>query len=95
MNMKQYKEFEAKAIVKAWKDPAFKKKLMHNPREAFKEIGCDLPQNLQVQVIEGKENTWTVVLPPAPSNIHRLSDAELQKTAAAGRTAGCSARLCR
>jgi hypothetical protein len=39
-------------ITRAWKDPAFKNKLLKNPKAALQECGCQLPDKINVQVVE-------------------------------------------
>ncbi len=68
-----------KVIARAWKDPAFKKKLLQSPREALSEMGIKIPENVKINVIEDKSGTYTFVLPAMPTDT--TSDAELQKIA--------------
>lgn len=82
---KKFKENQAKVIARAWKDPAFKKKLLSNPQAAFSEMGCDLPKNCQVRVIEDTSTTFTFVLPPSPTNAHGLTNDDLEQLAGGGR----------
>ncbi len=72
-----------KIIAKAWKDPTFKKKLLTNSREALKEMGVNLPPNVNVKVVEDTNNSYTFVLPASPANAKNLSDAELETVAGA------------
>ena len=76
-----FEKLRAKIIVRAWKDPRFKEKLLKNPHAAFKEMGLDLPENFQVKVVEDKANTFTFVLPRASGQLHELSDQQLEKMA--------------
>ena len=76
-----FEKIRAKIIARAWKDPRFKEKLLKNPRAAFKEMGLDLPENLQVKVQEDKSNSFTFVLPPAISHAKEMSDQELERLA--------------
>ncbi len=81
---KKYKNFEearAAIIAHAWKNPEFKAKLLKNPRAAFKEMGVELPQEIDLRVMEEKENTFTFVLPKAVSNVRQMSDRELRNLA--------------
>jgi hypothetical protein len=75
-------------IAKAWKDPTFKKKLLENPKEALKECGVKVPENVNVKVIEDSEQNYTFVIPESPANAVRLSEEELEKI-----SAGCPGRL--
>ena len=86
-----FEKIRAKTIVRAWKDPRFKEKLLKNPRAAFKEMGLDLPANFQIKVVEDKPQAFTFVLPPAIAQAAALSDQELERLAGGlglGRLAG-------
>jgi hypothetical protein len=72
----------AKIVAHAWKDARFKEKLLKNPKEALKEIGMDVPANLEVRVIEEKAGSTTFILPKTPAQARELSEQELQKIAA-------------
>ncbi len=73
-----------KIIAKAWKDPTFKKKLLTNSRQALKEMGVNVPANVNVKVIEDTDSSYTFVLPASPANAKNLSEAELETAAGAG-----------
>jgi hypothetical protein len=83
---KSIHEIEAKATAKAWKDPAFKKKLLSNPKAALEEMGCTFQPNTNVRIYEDNANTYTFVLRASPVNAQSLPESELEKLAAAG---GC------
>lgn len=73
---------EAKINVRAWKDPAFKEKLMKDPRSALKEMGMSkIPDVLSVQTIEEKRNQWIIRLQERPLNYRELSEEALEKCA--------------
>ena len=74
----------AKVIARAWKDPAFKKRLQANPESVLKEMGIDLPKGVKIHLIEDNSTTFTFVLPLPPVSFGHLSDAELEKIAGAG-----------
>jgi len=75
-------QLEAKIIAHAWKNPSFKEKLLKNPRAAFKEMGLDIPEEVQIKVIEDKPNSYTFVLPPAVAHTEEMSTQELERIAA-------------
>lgn len=79
--MASYETKRAEVIAKAWKDPTFKQKLLSNPSEALKECGVNVPSNTKIKVIEDHAGAYTFVLPAAPSNLSKMSDAELTKIA--------------
>jgi hypothetical protein len=76
-------DVRAKIIAHAWKNEAFRKQLLTNPRAALKEFGVDVPNNVDLKVIAEEPGQTYCLLPPAPSNSGKLSEAELAKTAAA------------
>ena len=62
------RELEAQIIAKAWQDEAFKQELMNNPKATFiRETGIqNLPENLDIKVVEENPNTLYMVLPMKP-----------------------------
>jgi len=74
-----------KVIARAWRDPAFKEKLIASPLAALKEAGVTLPAGVTVKVVENTDSHFHLVLPPKPTT--ELSDAALDK--AAGAVADC------
>ena len=69
-------------IIKAWKNPAFKKKLLQNPKAVFKEEGISLPETVQVRVYEDSPTLINFVLPPTPQHIDEIEEDEIKKIAA-------------
>lgn len=67
-----------KVIDRAQKDPAYRKLLSSNPREAVKsEIGVELPSGLDIQVVQETAQKIYLVLPPEPVE-GALSDDQLE-----------------
>ncbi|MEF3301638.1 NHLP leader peptide family RiPP precursor [Paenibacillus sp. GYB003] len=55
-------------IEKAWADPAFKQKLLDNPKEAIHDaFGVSIPDNIQVKAVEETPTEFYLVIPPNPS----------------------------
>jgi hypothetical protein len=82
---KNRSETEAKINARAWKDPAFKKKLLSKPHEALQELGMkNIPTDLKIKIVEEEKNSWCIVLHAPPENASKLSESELSKVAAAG-----------
>lgn len=77
---------KAKIIARAWKDPAFKKKLLQDPKGALMEMGMKTG-DAKVKVVEDNNNSITFVLPPTPHNLGNISEEQLETIAAAG---GCT-----
>jgi nitrile hydratase alpha subunit len=74
-----------KVIAKAWRDPAFKAKLIADPQATLLQAGVSLPAGVTVKVVENTGTHFHFVLPARPSGA--LSDEELDN--AAGGEAGC------
>ena len=71
------REIETEAIVRAWKDDAFRKKLVEDPKAALKELGYEVPDKLTVHTRQEEANEWTIVLPRTPSTMGELQESEL------------------
>ncbi len=82
--MKNRYETEQEINIKAWKDPAFKKKLITNTNTTLKEMGLKkLPDSLKIRLIEENKNEWCIVLHTPPANAQNLSDEELRNVSGA------------
>lgn len=75
-----YHDFEDKINAHAWKSPAFKKKLLADPRAALSELtGARIPGEASIKVIEEGKKECVIVLHQAPPNAANMSEEELQK----------------
>jgi len=74
-----------KIIARAWRDPAFKAKLIANPGAILKEAGVTVPAGVTLKVVENTDTHFHLVLPAKPTG--ELSDESLDK--AAGAVADC------
>lgn len=63
-------------INRAWKDEAFKNRLLKDPKAVLKEMGHNVPDSLQIEFHENSAAKVHVVIPANPADA-RLSDAEL------------------
>jgi hypothetical protein len=63
-------------VAKAWADETFKNRLLSNPSAVFQEVGLEVPQGLQVRVVENTDQILHFTLPAKPRE-GELSDAEL------------------
>jgi hypothetical protein len=76
------RDLETRLIEKAWKDPAFRKEIVKDPKGMLeKHTGQKLPDQLKIFVYEEDANTLHFSIPPAPSNRTELSDEQLEKVA--------------
>ena len=56
--------FERRIIDRAQSDPAFRERLLEDPRGAIGELlGVELPERIEVRVIEERPDLMCVVLP--------------------------------
>lgn len=57
-------------IQKAWEDAEFKKKLIADPKAAVKDaFGIDVPDTIEVEVLEETANKYYLVLPQSPQEV--------------------------
>jgi len=78
-------EFERGLIIKAWEDEAFRQELLSNPKAVYgKEMGREIPDNWQIEIVDEPPGVIKIVLPqkPVPVEIEQeLSDEELEAVA--------------
>ena len=72
----------AELFAACWKDEALKQRFMADPKAVLAERGIDMPDNIDVKVVENSDNTVHITMPMAPIGGNELSDEEL--SAAAG-----------
>jgi Nitrile hydratase, alpha chain len=77
------KEIEETLIVKAWQDAAFKQELLSDTKSVLQKEGVNLPEGIEVRVIEETPDTCYLVIPMQPTNPsgEELSAAELEAVA--------------
>jgi hypothetical protein len=78
------KRIQAYIAAKSWKDPAFKRQLLANPRAVLeKECGVKLPDGVECKVLEETAKSTYIILPMQPDDVtpDQLSDAELETVA--------------
>ena len=76
-----------RTLERAWTDPAFKTKLLSDPKEAVAEMGVKLPESMDLKVWENTDNVEHMVLPMDPK-VTELSDADLEAVAGGGLSKG-------
>ena len=78
-------ELEKALISQAWSNPAFKEQLISNPRQVFSQIlGSEIPDTLDINVVEESGNSFTLVIPPTPEEeqaSEELTDEALEAVA--------------
>ena len=80
--MAEQKNALARLFAACWKDEALKARFMADPKAVLKEHGLDVPDNLDVKVVENADDCVHITLPAPPVGHMDLSDDELRNAAA-------------
>ena len=83
-------------IEQAWKDEEFKSRFMDDPKGVLREMGENVPDFLDIKVVEEAGNTRYFVIPQDPNtglDGELLTDEELDAVAG-GAAAWCSVLAC-
>ena len=75
----------ADLFAACWKDEALKARFLSDPKSVLAEFGIDVPDGINVNVVENTDNTVHITMPQSPAGAVELSDEEL---------AGAAAGLC-
>ena len=78
----------AQLYAACWKDEALKARFMSDPKAVLAEHGIDVPDNIDVNVVENSDNTVHITMPPPPTEAGELSMEELIDMAGGATTAG-------
>jgi Nitrile hydratase, alpha chain len=82
------RELEAQVLAQAVQDPAFRARLLADPKAVFAERGLSIPPEVKIQALEETAQQYYLVL-PAAAGLRAgagLSDAELEHVAGGGTT---------
>ena len=71
-------------IAACWKDDALKQRFLSDPHAVLAEHGMDVPEGMNVNVVENTDTTVHITLPAAPDTDGDLSDEELASAAGGG-----------
>ena len=74
----------AELFANCWKDEALKARFMADPVAVLAERGIEVPDGIDVNVIENADNTVHITLPMAPGGHEELSMEELSNVAGGG-----------
>ncbi len=69
------KRLWGQVVARAWSDEDFKQRLLLNPRSVLAEHGLEMPQDMEVQVMEDGPQVRHFILPPSPAS--ELADEDL------------------
>jgi len=84
-------ELEKKIVMKALKDPSFKKQLLEKPKEALKNllqgeenVNPEFLEKIRMHIVEEQQGEWILSLPHLPyEKVQRMSAKELENLFAA------------
>ena len=67
----------AQLFAACWKDEALKARFQSDPKAVQAEYGIDVPDGINVNVVENTDNTVHITMPQAPAGTGELSDEAL------------------
>ena len=79
--MTEQKNQLASLFAACWKDEALKARLMADPKAVLAEHGMDVPDGMDVKVVENADNCVHITMPAPPAGHLTLSDEELSNAA--------------
>ena len=79
--MTEQKNALTQLFAACWKDEALKARLMADPKAVLKEHGLDVPDGIDVKVVENADDCVHITLPAPPAGDMDLSDDELSNAA--------------
>ena len=79
--MSDEKDALAQLFSACYKDEALKARFMAEPRVVLKEHGLDVPDGMDVKVVENADDCVHITLPAPPAGDVDLSDDELSNAA--------------
>jgi hypothetical protein len=75
-------EFEATLIRRAWRDPAFRERLVKDPKKTIEaEFGRAVAADCEIVVVDESQGKVGIVIPVPPPAGAALSDQDLEKVA--------------
>jgi hypothetical protein len=79
--MTEQKNQLATLFAACWKDEALKARLMSDPKAVLAEYDMDVPDGMDVKVVENADNCVHITMPAPPAGHLQLSDEELSNAA--------------
>ncbi len=89
MNQEEQMKKMQRITAKIWMDDGFKQRLLADPGPVLKAEGINIPEGLEVRIVENTDKIFHLVLPNKPG-IMELSD-EALNAAAGGAACFCCA----
>lgn len=72
------KKIFGKMVAKAWTDEEYKARLLSDPKSVFKENDVDVPDGVEIKIVEDTGKVKHYTLPPSPVE-GELRDEDLEK----------------
>ena len=91
--MTEHRNALAEIFGTAWKDDAFKARFMSDPKGVLAEKGIEMPDGMNVEVVENTDNMVHITLPAAPADPNAVSDAELSAASGGGACQSFNAQI--
>ena len=91
--MTEQKNALAQLFAACWKDEALKARFMTDPKAVLRDHGLDVPDEIDVKVVENADDCVHITLPAPPAGDMDLSDEELSNASGGGWTACQDLRL--
>ena len=82
--MTEAKNKLAELFAACWRDETLKGRFLADPRSVLEEFGMELPEGVDVKVVENADDRVHITLPMTPPGHAELSDADLQRVAGGG-----------
>ena len=82
--MSEQRKGLARLFAACWKDEGLKARFKNDPKAVLKEHGLDVPDGIDVKVVENSVDHVHITLPAAPPGLLGLTDEELRKAAGGG-----------
>jgi hypothetical protein len=79
--MTEQKNQLASLFAACWKDEALKARFMFDPKAVLAEYDMDVPDGMDVKVVENADNCVHITMPTPPSGHMKLSDEQLSNAA--------------
>ncbi len=79
MDPNEFQKAYGELVAKAWSDDEFKAELLSDPMKVFKENSIEVPEGIEVRIVENTQDTVHCILPAEPSD--ELSDDQLDGAA--------------
>ena len=87
--MTEQKNQLASLFAACWKDEALKARFMADPKAVLAEYDMDVPDGMDVKVVENADHCVHITMPAPPTGHLELSDEELSN-AAGGQCTSCA-----